>query len=92
MVVVGVFDRSWLVPFWEGGDVDVGKDVMADVGERWVFEAEKEERVGDAIVVLRPMDSVSVSGAEGGGGREERRGTLVGERRVARQRKHSPVP
>ncbi len=42
------------------------------------------------MVVLRPMDSVSVDGAEGGGGRFERR--EVEGRREARQRKHSPVP
>lgn len=50
--------------------------------------------VGEAIVVLRPISLVSLSGAEGGGGRfasswVER--VMLG-RIEARQRKHSPVP
>lgn len=48
-----------------------------------------EELVGLAIVVLRGRDAVV--GAEGGGGREIERSEVEG-RRVARQRKHSPVP
>lgn len=44
------------------------------------------------MVVLRPMVVVSASGAEGGGGREERREVEVEGRMEARQRKHSPVP
>ena len=64
-----------------------GKD--ADWGDRW---EEKEVCVGDAMVVERPMDSVSVSGAEGGGGRFERREVVLEGRMEARQRKHSPVP
>ena len=45
-------------------------------------------------MVLRPIIAVSASGAEGGGGRFERREGLLleGGRSEARQRKHSPVP
>lgn len=60
---------------------------MADDGERCEQE-EWEWDVGLAIVVLRPM--LSVSGAEGGGGRLERREEEG--RMETRQRKHSPVP
>ena len=49
--------------------------------------------VGDAIVVLRPISRVSVSGAEGGGGRfASRCADDEAGRSEARQRKHSPVP
>ena len=48
--------------------------------------------VGLAIVVLRPVFSRSVAGAEGGGGRLERSEEEFAGRMLARQRKHSPVP
>ena len=57
-------------------------DDVLGMGDR--REAFRER--GAAIVVLRVIFVVS---AEGGGGRCAR---LVGEKRCARQRKHSPVP
>ena len=59
----------------------------ADDGER-CDEEERDRDFGLAIVVLRPI--FSVSGAEGGGGRLERR--EEDGRMETRQRKHSPLP
>lgn len=50
---------------------------------------EDEADVGLAMVVLR-KSKVAESGAEGGGGRDERREDAG--RMEERQRKHSPVP
>jgi len=75
-------DRSW--PF-------VGVAAAADCGDK--RDGEKCVWVcGEEMVVLRAMLSVSMSGAEGGGGRLERREVVCGGRMEARQRKHSPVP
>lgn len=66
----------------ELGSVRPGERVFCCWLAEWVSLEGKEDDVGDAIVVVRKF--MLVVSAEGGGGR--------GAWRLARQRKHSPVP
>ena len=82
--------RRPLVVFGGCGEDREFLDVVEGSRKRlwWEEDLRWEVEVGLAIVVLRPKEADS--GAEGGGGREER--SEEAGRMEDRQRKHSPVP